>query len=359
MDAVAGALLAILVAILACQRAPVRDYAPLADILPPDGALLRLFLRDPAEDVDGRRVRIEALFSKHFRHLGWHFEADSFVDGPGGRFAAAREHHRTFTNLIATSNVRAPRRILLAAHYDVLDEAALLDAPPARGGAELPFQGALDAAWSCALLLHLAAGVDVTNDRLAIQIALFDGEEAITAWGPLDSLYGSRHMAAGLAAGPHPIVALLLFDLLGGARQRIYNFAHTGRHADPLFGRLLAAEAALGAEGRLLGGEGWATLQRHAEIAGRTATGAFTIEDDHVPFVGLAIPTLHLIPHPFPAEWHTARDNVTALDRTSCHDLALIVKTALPAIVADCAAGRVAQMHTPRLPERATKFRQI
>ena len=33
------------------------------------------------------------------------------------------------------------------------------------------------------------------------------------------------------------------------------------------------------------------------------------IEDDHIPFLKKDVPILHLIPVPFPQEWHTLADN--------------------------------------------------
>lgn len=38
---------------------------------------------------------------------------------------------------------------------------------------------------------------------VTLQLLFLDGEEALKQWGPLDSLYGSRHLAQIMAATPH------------------------------------------------------------------------------------------------------------------------------------------------------------
>lgn len=50
------------------------------------------------------------------------------------------------------------------------------------------------------------------------------------------------------------------------------------------------------------------------------------IEDDHVPFMKRGVPILHLIPSPFPSEWHTDADNKAALDYLTVDDLNKILR---------------------------------
>lgn len=40
-------------------------------------------------------------------------------------------------------------------------------------------------------------------DPVTLQLLFLDGEEALREWGPLDSLYGSRHLAKLMEAEPH------------------------------------------------------------------------------------------------------------------------------------------------------------
>lgn len=71
------------------------------------------------------------------RDLGWTVEEDSFDnDTPIGR--------RTFTNVVATLDPKAPRRLVLACHYD------------SKLVREGQFIGATDSAVPCAMMLNLA-----------------------------------------------------------------------------------------------------------------------------------------------------------------------------------------------------------
>lgn len=60
-----------------------------------------------------------------------------------------------FTNIIATLDPSAPRRLLLACHYD---SKALLPDPVAP---ERVFLGASDSAVPCAIILELASSLDI------------------------------------------------------------------------------------------------------------------------------------------------------------------------------------------------------
>jgi glutaminyl-peptide cyclotransferase len=85
-------------------------------------------------------------------------------------------------------------RLTLAAHYDSLYR------PDG-------FIGATDSAAPCAVLMHVARGVDEALTRkweeegdgledveaVGVQILLLDGEEAWVQWSAEDSLYGSRY----------------------------------------------------------------------------------------------------------------------------------------------------------------------
>lgn len=83
----------------------------------------------------------------HLRALGaaWHLELDAFE-------AVTPRGPVTFTNVVATLAPAAPRRLVLACHYDT----KVL--PPGPG--QRLFLGATDSAVPCAILLELAAALD-------------------------------------------------------------------------------------------------------------------------------------------------------------------------------------------------------
>lgn len=85
----------------------------------------------------------------------WHLELDTFE-------AVTPRGPVTFTNVVATVAPAAPRRLVLACHYDT----KIL--PPGPG--QQLFLGATDSAVPCAILLELAAALDRplrhTKDRV-------------------------------------------------------------------------------------------------------------------------------------------------------------------------------------------------
>ncbi|XP_062457020.1 glutaminyl-peptide cyclotransferase-like protein, partial [Rhea pennata] len=247
----------------------------------------------------------------------WHLELDAFE-------AATPRGPVAFASLVATA-APAPRRLALACHYD---SKAL--PPDARGR---PFVGATDSALPCALLLELAAALDgrlrdaaARGAGTTLQLLFLDGEEAFGEWSAQDSLYGARHLAARMAATPHPaggpgvtqlgaMSLLVLLDLLGGPEPAIYS--HFDRtHA--WFLQLAAIERRLHRLGLL-------RAHRREQLYFQPGRAPGPVEDDHVPFLQRGVPVLHLVPTPFPRVWHTAEDTEENLDPPTAENLARIL----------------------------------
>jgi glutaminyl-peptide cyclotransferase len=156
-----------------------------------------------------------------------------------------------------------------------------------------------------------------------LRMIFFDGEEAFVSWtdGPDgDSIYGSKHLASKWAFGADPYVtgavpprsrsqsmrALALLDLLGAARPTLtWHFESTR----PLFSLMQDAEARA-REQKLMKGAGGATTANYLSDNGNRGG----ISDDHLPWMNLGVPILHLIASPFPTVWHTVHDDLSALD---------------------------------------------
>uniref|UniRef100_A0A8L0DPE3 glutaminyl-peptide cyclotransferase n=1 Tax=Oncorhynchus mykiss TaxID=8022 RepID=A0A8L0DPE3_ONCMY len=101
-------------------------------------------------------------------HVAWTVELDSFLSPtPRGQV--------TFSNIIATLDPGAPRRLLLTCHYD----SKVLPLDP------------------CVPALNQQASA------VTLQLVFFDGEESFEEWTA--TLYGSRHLAEGMAHTPHPL----------------------------------------------------------------------------------------------------------------------------------------------------------
>uniref|UniRef100_A0A3Q0SDU0 Glutaminyl-peptide cyclotransferase n=1 Tax=Amphilophus citrinellus TaxID=61819 RepID=A0A3Q0SDU0_AMPCI len=266
---------------------------------------------------------------------GWDVAEDTFVSQtPYGPLP--------FTNLIATLNPSAKRRLVLACHYDSKYY------PPQWHGRE--FQGATDSAVPCAMMLELARSLDEElkahknfSSNLTLQLLFFDGEEALFQWTAADSLYGSRHLAQKMEATAHPLGAtdtnqlhgidlFVLLDLIGAADPRFGNqFPST----TPWLSRLQSIEKRLHSMNQLVEHPNSVQYFWPNHHVGH-------VMDDHIPFLNRGVRVLHLIPSPFPSVWHTFDDNEQNLDRSTIQNLNKILQvfvleylSARPAVPSD------------------------
>ncbi|KIJ26435.1 hypothetical protein M422DRAFT_232796 [Sphaerobolus stellatus SS14] len=259
--------------------------------------------------------------------LNWHVEEDAFTDN-------TPEGSRLFTNVIATKNPKAPRRIVLAAHFD----SKFFSSFPQN-----QFVGATDSAAPCAILLDLAevlnplldarqkridegAEADETVAETTLQLLFLDGEEAFHDWTATDSIYGARHLAekwdneyvthSKRRVNPPPTVLssiehFVLLDLLGSANPLIRSYFLTTAW---LFDGLISAERRLDQIG--LFKDVHAAREHRSFFIPRSQfdRNSEGIEDDHIPFLKRGVSILHIIPMPFPRVWHTLKDDASALD---------------------------------------------
>ncbi|PVG02832.1 hypothetical protein CPB86DRAFT_725229 [Serendipita vermifera] len=271
------------------------------------------------------------------RNLDWHIEEDEFDDNtPYGR--------KRFVNVIATKDPDAPRRIILAAHFD----SKFFPSAPMN-----QFLGATDSAAPCAMLLDLAEALnpllnarkhrldheeaddeEIEAGRTTLQLVFFDGEEAFKDWTATDSIYGARHLAEKWS---HEFVSpvqarrlgqattqidaiehLVLLDLLGAPRPLLQSFFVSTAW---LYDGMSSAEHRLGNLG--LFNEASSSDPENQEwrnwssfFMPRTSYshGQGYIEDDHIPFLRRGVNVLHIIPSPFPRVWHSIKDDAEALD---------------------------------------------
>ncbi|CAG7846132.1 Peptide hydrolase {ECO:0000256/RuleBase:RU361240} {ECO:0000256/RuleBase:RU361240} [Serendipita indica DSM 11827] len=308
----------------------------------PHSHLYNILIPRPPDTANNTLVR--NYIAKTLRDLQWHVEEDSFEDEtPYGR--------KKFTNIIATKDPDAPRRIILAAHFD----SKFFPTAP-----DNQFLGATDSAAPCAMLLDLAGALNpMLNERMerlehgladdeeeeagetTLQLVFFDGEEAFKIWTATDSIYGARHLAEKWSTEfVSPIQARKLFraetqistiehfvllDLLGSPRPLISShFPSTAW----LFDGLVHIEHRLGRIGMFNedpnanpgqsdpdgeAGE-WHAWSSFFVPRSSYAHNWGGIEDDHIPFMQRGVNILHIIATPFPQVWHTIKDDASALD---------------------------------------------
>ncbi|HZE26901.1 MAG TPA: M28 family peptidase [Terriglobales bacterium] len=155
--------------------------------------------------------------------------------------------------------------IVIAGHYDT-------NYPLRKTG----FVGANDGGSSTAILLEFANLMHgKKRDGYSVWLLWTDGEEAVKEWSATDSVYGTRHLAEKWQndGTNKKIKAFLLADMIGDADLNIEREANSTPWLEDL---IFQAASRLG-------------YQSH--FYART----LSVEDDHLPFTKLGVPTADLI----------------------------------------------------------------
>jgi len=253
---------------------------------------------------------IKMYITEEMKSSGWTVELDEFV-------AATPKGKYKMTNIVATLNPVADRYVVIACHYD----SKLMD---------FYFVGATDSAVPCAMMLYMAESLNqrleaFKSTSLSLMMVFFDGEEAFVEWNESDSLYGSRHLASRMENTKflhkgrqinqlHRIEFLMLLDLLGTKNPKFYNYF---LETVDLYRSLLIAETTLNKTG---------CLNEHTVAYFQPMSALIRIDDDHVPFHRRGIEVVHVIPNPFPNEWHKRSDDKNALHMPTILNLIKIVQ---------------------------------
>jgi len=274
--------------------------------------LEKILVPRPVGSVEHQIVREH--IGNTMKKEGWTVEEHAFNDQtPLG--------NKKFTNVIATLDPSAPRRMVIACHYDSLE----------RGKDGIPgFLGATDSAVPCAMMLNMAKtmkqeliALKGKGGELTLQFLFFDGEEAFVRWTSTDSIYGSRELAktwenqgyshAGTSGNHNDRIDIfVLLDLLGAKGMQLSKLERT---TSDWYDRLVHIERSLQRK-NFIGGQN--IFKDQFVPAG--------IEDDHIPFKRRGVPILHLIATPFPKEWHKIGDNKQSLDFNKIANLNKILR---------------------------------
>jgi Peptidase family M28 len=226
-------------------------------------------------------VHLQEYLQTELKSYGCNVETDSFgADTPVGRLP--------MKNILVKIPGENPGVILLGTHYDtkILDN----------------FVGAADGGSSTALMLELARLLCPQHGKYAVWIAFFDGEEAVKVWSDSDSRYGSRQMAAKLAATGDlkKIRAFVLADIVGGRTAR---FLREAQSTPALVDLIWSTSANLG----------------YSAIFPNESTSA---DDDHLSFLKRGVPSVDVIGDFLNnGYWHTPQDS---LDKISPQTLAIV-----------------------------------
>jgi glutaminyl-peptide cyclotransferase len=233
--------------------------------------------------------KLQAYILKNVRVQGAQITEDDFT-APTPRGSVAMK------NIIVKFPGKSGKAIAITGHYDTKPF-------PNRN-----FVGANDGASSTAVLLELAQALAGQTRTDEVDLIFFDGEEAFGQWTATDSVYGSRHMAEAWKKDGSWVryKALINVDMIGDKNLNILQ----DTNSDVGLRRLVWSAAAS------LGYQKYFTSQ------------TTPIDDDHMPFVRLGVPSLDVIDFDYPP-WHEDTDT---LDKIGAASLEIVGKTMLESI---------------------------
>ncbi len=198
-------------------------------------------------------------------------------------------------NIVGRFNVNAPRRVMLAAHWDTRPTADM----NTKASKKLPIQGANDGASGVAVLLELTRVFSEQEFETGLDLVFFDGED----YGPgLDMmLLGSKYYAASMPDSEVDSYNYgVLIDMVGDSDLVIRPENHSSRSAE-IF---MAAKALNDAMGYRVFRE----------------AGALTIYDDHLAFIDRGMHFYDFIDFEYGPDnryWHTTDDTIDKCSKES------------------------------------------
>ena len=206
-------------------------------------------------------------------------------------------------NFIARFRPSDPSRILYVTHWDTRPVA---ESDPDSSKRELPIPGANDGASGTAMLLEVADALKQTPPTVGVDLLFVDGED-YGSFEPDDSLkdvlIGSRYFADHLPAGYRPLFAVL-WDMIGGRNQRIYQEGNSLDGAPEVVERVWRTAGDLGLE------------RMFSPLNGGYIT------DDHVPLLQKGIRAIDVIGFENYREWHhTMQDTMDKVSEATLGDI--------------------------------------
>jgi len=213
------------------------------------------------------------------------------------------------TNIIASYNPQAEKRMILCAHWDSRPWA---DNDPDEANQHKPVMAANDGASGVAVMLETARllAADTTTFNYGIDFICFDAEDwGAPQWSGIDDTdswaLGAQHWAANPHKEGYKARFAVLLDMVGGQGSVFYQEQASLHYAAEIVQRVWKAARTVG-YGSLFPTEkgGWIT-------------------DDHIPLNDVAgIPAIDIIPYypdcresSFGPTWHTINDDMNHIDK--------------------------------------------
>ena len=211
------------------------------------------------------------------------------------------------TNIIASINREAKRKMIICAHWDCRPWA---DNDPDSTNWRKPVMAANDGASGVGVMLELARIIQADTAKLSygIDFVCFDAEDyGAPQWSGIEDekswALGAQHFAKNLpAVYEHGI----LLDMVGGQGACFYQEGFSKHYAQNIVDAV------------------WQSAEDAGYGSFFTRQTGGTITDDHKPLIDAGIPTIDIIPfYPdceqsgFGTTWHTVNDDMHHLDKAT------------------------------------------
>ncbi len=206
------------------------------------------------------------------------------------------QKHFMLTNVIASFNLQAQKRIFFAAHWDTRPRADY----DIKKNRNKPIPGANDGASGVAVLLEMARQLKEAAPGIGVDLIFFDGEDYGEEGHLEDYFLGSRYFAEH-ASGYHPEYGVLL-DMIGDANLNIPKEGFSNQYLPQIVEKVWNTARDLG----------YTEFEDHVGLQ---------ISDDHLVLIEHGIPCIDVIDFEYPDRshryWHTLKDTPDKCSRQS------------------------------------------
>ncbi len=215
------------------------------------------------------------------------------------------------TNVIASFNPGAQKRIFFAAHWDTRPRADY----DTKENRHKPIPGANDGASGVAVLLEMARQLKLNPPAIGVDLIFFDGED-YGREGHLEEYFlGSRYFAKH-TADYRPVFGVLL-DMVGDAKLTLPKEGYSYKYFPHVVDKV------------------WNIARNLGYIEFEDRVGNF-IDDDHVILLKHGIPCIDVIdfsyPDPSRNYWHTLQDTP---DKCSAQSLQIVGEVMMEVIYSE------------------------
>ncbi len=216
-------------------------------------------------------------------------------------------------NIIASLNLQASKRVLLAAHWD---SRMWADHDPDSDLRHQPVPGANDGASGVATLMEMARVMSQMRPSVGVDFIFFDVEDqGVTEWSEAYSedswCKGSQHWALNRHVPYYTAVYGILFDMIGTPEPRFTKEEVSRFYAPGLVDKVWTAAAALGYSNVFVNQQSDAILDDHMYVN----------QNAGIPMIDIVqnSPNTSFFRH-----WHTTTDDLNSVNREALRTVATV-----------------------------------